>query len=149
MRSWQRHAGVFFLAVAGVVIHQSVWVLRLHEGRQPGSGFMPFGLGVLLAVLAIALIATHRGRDERRVPFWEDRAWVQPLVAVAVTVLFILVFARLGAIASVAIFVTAWLWLVGRKRLRIALATGALTAAAVYLVFDRLLRTPFPRGLLL
>jgi len=36
---------VVFLALAGLVIQQSVWVLRLFDHGQPGSGFMPFGLG--------------------------------------------------------------------------------------------------------
>ena len=38
MKSWQRYAGVFLLAVAAVVIQQSVWVLRLFDHGQPGSG---------------------------------------------------------------------------------------------------------------
>ena len=68
MRFWQRCAGVFFLLLAALVIQQSVWVLRLFDHGQPGSGFMPFGLGVILAVLALSLIATNLGAriEERR-----------------------------------------------------------------------------------
>jgi cell division protein FtsW (lipid II flippase) len=149
VRSWQRRAGYFFLAVAAVVVYQSIWVLRLREGGQPGSGFMPFGLGVLLAALAVALIVANRGADAERAPFWERGAWVQPLLAVAITVVFVVVFEDLGAITSVLVLVTAWLRLVGRKPLRVALLTGVVTAAVVHVVFERLLKTPFPRGLLL
>ncbi|HWI15073.1 MAG TPA: hypothetical protein VNT02_12510, partial [Burkholderiales bacterium] len=78
MKSWQRYAGVFLLAVAALVIQQSVWVLRLFDHGQPGSGFMPFGLGVILGVLALGLIATHLGPDEKQIPFWEPRAWLHP-----------------------------------------------------------------------
>ena len=53
MKSWQRYAGLFFLAVCVVVIQQSVWVLRLTDAGQPGSGYMPFGLGVILAALSL------------------------------------------------------------------------------------------------
>lgn len=148
MNAWQRWCGFFFLAIAAVVIQQSVWVLRLDDHGQPGSGFMPFGLGVLLAVLAIALIVKHRARDAERVRFWARRAWLQPLVAIAITAAFIVVFDDVGAMSSVVVLVTGWVWLVARKRVVVALATGLLTGAAVHLVFDRLLKTPFPRGLL-
>ncbi len=149
MRSWQRWAGVFFLAVAAVVLHQSLAVLHVVEAGQPGSGFMPFALGVLLAVLSVALLFTSRGRDAERSPFWERGAWRTPLVAIAMTVVFIVVFDEVGAITSVALLVAGWLWLVGRKSIPVAIGTGAATAAVVYAVFVRLLQTPFPRGLLL
>jgi cell division protein FtsW (lipid II flippase) len=99
-------------------------------------------------VLALALIVTNRGHDEQRVRFWEPRAWLQPLVGILITGVFIVVFDDIGAITSVAVLVTGWLWLVARKRVIVAVVTGVLTAATVYLVFDYLLKTPFPRGLL-
>src|SRR5512138_779861 len=89
VKSWQRYAGVFFLIVAAVVIQQSVWVLRLFDHGQPGSGFMPFGLGVVLAALAVALILTNLDPREKRIPFWHPRAWLHPLLAVLITVVYI------------------------------------------------------------
>ncbi len=148
MRSWQRLSGAFFLAIAAVVIQQSVWVMRVFDHGQPGSGFMPLGLGIVLGFLALLLIVTNRGRDEERVRFWEGKAWARPLVAVAITVVFIVVFDDIGAITSVAVLVAGWLRLVGRKSVFVAVLTGLLTGAGVYLLFDRLLQAPFPRGIL-
>jgi cell division protein FtsW (lipid II flippase) len=148
LRSWQRLSAVFFLVVAAVVLQQSIFVLRVLDHGQPGSGFMPLGLGIALAVLSAVLFLQNRARDEERVPFWRPRAWVQPLVAVGITAVFIVVFDDIGAITSVAVLVAGWLWLVGRKRFLVAAVTGLLTGAAVYVVFARLLQTPFPRGLL-
>ncbi len=148
MKFWQRCAGVFFLIVAAVVIQQSVWVLRLFDRGQPGSGFMPFGLGLILAALAIALIITNLDRHEKRVPFWQPRAWLHPLLAVLITVVYIIVFDDVGAITSVVVLVTGWLLLVERKSVVVSAGTGLLTGLVVYLVFERLLQTPFPRGIL-
>ena len=92
MKSWQRFSGVFFLVIAAVVIQQSVWVLRLFDHGQPGSGFMPFGLGVILAVLAVMIFVTHMGPDEKRVPFWTPRAWLRPLLAVIIMGTYIVAF---------------------------------------------------------
>lgn len=149
MRSWQRWAGGFFLAVAAVVLYQSVSELHVFEGRQPGSGFMPFVLGVLLALLSSALVLGSRGREVERVPFWKERAWVEPAIAIAMIVAFIVVFDEVGVITSVALLVAGWLRLVGKKSIPVALGTGVATAGVVYLVFVRFLQTPFPRGLLL
>lgn len=148
MRSWQRLCAVFFLGVAAVVVQQSLQVLRVLDHGQPGSGFMPLGLGIALALLAIALLVQNRRRDEARVPFWRKGGWVQPLVAVGIIAVFIVVFDDVGAITSVAVLVAGWLWLVGKKPLPVAAAAGLLAAACVYVLFGRLLQTPFPRGLL-
>jgi putative tricarboxylic transport membrane protein len=148
VKSWQRVAGVFLLVVSGVVIQQSVWVLRLFDRGQPGSGFMPFGLGVILAVLSTLIILTHRGPDEKRTPFWEAKAWLRPLLAIVIMGAYIVAFDDLGAVTSVVILVTAWLLILEKKRVVVAAGTGLLTGLVVYLVFERLLMTPFPRGLL-
>ncbi len=148
MKSWQRYAGVFFLIVAAVVIQQSIWVLRLFDRGQPGSGFMPFGLGVVLAALATALIVTNLDRHEKHVSFWRPRAWLHPLLAVVITAVYIIVFDDIGAITSVIVLVTGWLLVVERKSVVVSAGTGLLTGLVVYLVFERLLQTPFPRGIL-
>jgi hypothetical protein len=148
VKSWQRWAGVFFLLLAAVVIQQSVWVLRLFDHGQPGSGFMPFGLGVALAILALLIILTNRGGDEKQVPFWAPKAWFHPLLAIVITAVYIVVFDDIGAITSVVILVVGWLFFVERKSVVVSVTTGVLTGLAVYLLFDLLLQTPFPRGVL-
>lgn len=148
MKSWQRYTGVFLLAVAALVIQQSIWVLRLFDHGQPGSGFMPFGLGVILAMLAIGLIATNLGPEEKRIPFWEPKAWLRPLLAIVITAAYIVVFDDIGAITSVVVLVAGWLLLVEKKSLLVSASTGLLTGLVVYLLFERFLQTPFPRGVL-
>jgi hypothetical protein len=148
VKSWQRASAIALLIVAGVVIQQSVWVLRLFDHGQPGSGFMPFGLGVILAVLAIMIFVTHMGPDEKRIPFWQPKAWLRPLLAVVIMGAYIIAFDDLGVVSSVVILVTAWLSLLEKKSALVSVGTGIATGLVVYLVFERLLMTPFPQGLL-
>jgi amino acid transporter len=110
---------------------------------------MPFGLGVILGVLSICLIVTGRDREEPRLPFWERKAWLHPLLGVVITAIYIIVFDELGAITSVVILVAGWLLFVERKSVLVSAVTGLLAGAAVYLIFARLLQTPFPSGLLI
>jgi hypothetical protein len=148
VNAWYRYSGVLLLLVSAVVLEQALLVQRISEDGQPGSGFMPFLLGVALAGCSIALIVKHRGGDDGRRSFWEARAWRYPLVAIAITAVFIVVFDDIGAMTSVAVLVTGWLLLVSRKSILVSVVTGVVTAAVVYLVFERFLQTPFPRGLL-
>lgn len=146
MRSWQRIAGVVLLIVSVVVIYQSVYVLRIFDAGQPGSGFMPLGLGLLLAVLSVILVLTNLGADPARQAFWERGGWLRPTLAMAIFIAFALGFDWLGAIADVILLVVAWLLIVERKRVLVAVLTGGLTGAAVYLLFEVALQAPFPRG---
>lgn len=148
MKSWQRVSAIVLLIVSGVVIQQSVWVLRLFDHGQPGSGFMPFGLGIILAVLSIVIFVTHLGPDEKPVPFWTPKAWLRPLLSIIIMGAYIIAFDDLGAVTSVVILVSAWLLLLEKKSILVSVGTGIATGLVVYLVFDRLLMTPFPKGLL-
>jgi len=147
VNAWYRTTGIFFLLVSLVILQQSIWVLRILEDGQPGSGFMPFGLGLALLVLSVLLVVKHRRKDGERQRFWEARAWLQPLLAIAIVAVFIVVFDDIGSMISVAVLVTAWLWLVSKKSILVSAVTGVVTAAVVYAVFERLLQTPFPRGI--
>ena len=62
--------------------------------------------------------------------------------------MYVVVFDDIGAITSVVVLVTGWLLLVERKSVLVSASTGVLTGLVVYLVFERFLQTPFPRGML-
>jgi hypothetical protein len=148
VKSWQRTTGLVLLVVAAVVIYQSLYVLRVFDHGQPGSGFMPFALGVVLAVLAILLILAHLGADGARTPFWAPGGWLRPLLGLLAIAGFAAVFDWLGAVVSVVLLVTAWLLVLERKSVVVAVFTGAATGGVVYLVFEVALQAPFPRGVL-
>ncbi len=147
VNAWYRYSGAFFLLLSLVILQQAIWAQRIFEEGQPGSGFMPFHLGLALLVLSVLLIVKHRRRDSERQRFWEPRAWLQPLLAIGIVAVFIVVFDDIGSMISVAVLVTSWLWLVSKKSIAVSALTGVLTAAVVYVVFERLLQTPFPRGI--
>jgi hypothetical protein len=146
VKSWQRYSGLCLLGIAGVVIYQSYYILRLLDHGQPGSGFMPFGLGVILALLAGMIVLTNLGTDEKPVPFWQPKAWLRPLIAVVIMGAYIFAFDDLGAVTSVVILVSAWLLVLEKKSILVSAGTGVATGLVVYVVFEVLLMTPFPRG---
>ena len=80
--------------------------------------------------------------------FWEGRSWFLPLIAIVITLVFIEVFDDVGAITSVVVLVTGWLWLVEQEAAPHRRAHRRAHRPRVYLLFDKFLKTPFPRGLL-
>jgi hypothetical protein len=149
VKSWQRRTGVALLVVAAIVIQQSVFVLRLFDAGQPGSGFMPFGLGVALAFLSLLLVFSNLGADGAPARFWPPAVWHRPLAALALIAGFAALFNWLGAVVSVVLLVAAWLAALERKSPVIAIVTGVVTGVVVYVLFELALKAPFPRGVLL
>jgi hypothetical protein len=145
VKSWQRIGAIFLVIVAAIVIQQSVYVLRLFDAGQPGSGFMPFGLGVILAVLSVLLLLKNLGRDDGKLAFFGS-GWLRPVLALAIMVGFALGFNWLGAVLSVCLLVALWLLAIEGKGLIVSIVTGIATGAVVYVVFELALQAPFPRG---
>lgn len=148
MKKGQRITGIVLLAVAGLVIQQAIFVLRINDGGQPGSGFLPFGLGIILAALAIALIAVNLGPDAEKSALWAAGAWVRPLLSVLLFAAYALALEKLGYIISVFALVFLWLMVVERKKWLQAVIPGILSAVGVWLIFGLLLNVPLPMGIL-
>lgn len=148
MKKWQRITGIVLLAVAGLVTQQSIFVLRINDGGQPGSGFLPFGLGIILAGLAAALIAVNLGPDAEKRALWGAGAWIRPLLAVLLFAGYAMALEKLGYVISVFALVFLWLMVVERKKWLQAALPGILSAVGVWLIFGVLLNVPLPMGVL-
>lgn len=115
----------------------------------PGSGFLPFWLGVAMAVLAVLLFA---GATRSRVAGdpWLPRGHglVRLAVVLFATALFIALLKVVGMVLGGALFLTALLRFVERYPWRVTLGVAAGTAVLNYLVFTYWLQVPFPVGVL-
>ena len=111
----------------------------------PGSGFLPFWLGVAMAILAFLLVigATRPGApDGRWLP--EGAGLKRLLVVVGTTALFTALLPIVGMILGGALFLTGILRFVERYSWRHTLAITVATAVLNYLVFTYWLQVPFP-----
>jgi putative tricarboxylic transport membrane protein len=115
----------------------------------PGSGFLPFWLGLTMMVLAAALfVRSVRGPAA-------DGAWLPTgpgrrklLAVLGVTAALIAVLKITGMAVGTVLFLVAILRFVEGMRWPSTLAIAVGTAAANYLIFARWLRVPFPEGVL-
>jgi hypothetical protein len=115
----------------------------------PGSAFLPFWLGILMAVLALMLLASAL-REPGAGPEWLPRGEGRKrlLVVLGVTIALVALLKVLGMMLGTALFLIVLLRLIDRSPWPLALSVAALTSGLNYLVFTHWLRVPFPVGVL-
>jgi putative tricarboxylic transport membrane protein len=148
-RGWQVAAWTL-LAICLLFSYES-FQLSLTDTLGPGPGFFPFWLGVLGALLALALLVQlHLSKVDVGAAALEfDRAGVRSVIQVVVAL------AAASAVLEIAGFRVSMLLLLGyllfilgvRSRLAIAIFAAA-GSFGVFHVFFNLLRVPLPMGIL-
>lgn len=146
MRNADRITGILLLAFAvafsaAALKHYAWW----GEGG-PGSAFMPFWLGLVMAALALALLVRRSSTEGGWMPSREGAKRV--IVVLGITVAFVALMQVIGMIAGTALFLAVLVRYLERHPwwLTIAVAVGA--AAVNWLVFVHWLRVPLPMGIL-
>ena len=141
---------VVLLALAGYVIDQA---RRMPPSATfaPGAGFLPFWLGVLLALLAALLIAGALCRSrtpEDRSPFPGKRILGSVAGVLLGLAAYISCMETLGFVVNTLLFVAYLLLVVERARLKLSMLTAVLITACLFVVFQVLLGIPLPKGAL-
>lgn len=138
----------YILLVIGTATAWSSVHLSMGKWRHPGPGFFPFGLAIVLILLALTLIFRHWQKDPTRAPFWPGRTWLRPLLGVGILVFYALFFDRIGFILTTFLFLIIWMWIIERLRWRTILSISIGTTVALYLIFSLFLEVPLPPGFL-
>jgi putative tricarboxylic transport membrane protein len=141
MRSELR-SGLFFFGLSLLVVWESLRV-QLGTFIEPGSGFLPFCIGLALCAFSIVLI--YRG--------WKVREARKPhslRVVLALVSLFIfsLVLDILGFVVATFFLVGILFHLGQPRRWWVLIGMSALVTLVAYVVFGVFLSVYFPRGFL-
>ena len=115
----------------------------------PGSGFLPFWLGVALAILAvILLVGAVRQRDAG--PAWAPRGHgaVRFVVVIVATAAFIVLMPVVGMTLATALFLAVLLKALEGRSWPTTLGVAVGMAAVNWAIFTWWLRVPFPTGFL-
>lgn len=149
MRDADRVAGAALLALAvafaaGALTQHSYW-----GENGPGPAFLPFWLGLVMAVLAALLfVGALRARDPGS-PWLPRGDGLRRLALVlGVTVTLVALLNVVGMVLGAALYVTVLMRFLDRCRWPLTLAVAVGTAAFIFLVFSHWLRVPLPVGVL-
>jgi hypothetical protein len=135
------------LALVAAAVFFAGFAALLPFGRVglPGPGFFPFALGIVLGVLAIALlVGALRSRGETAEPVYLGHRDV--LIAMLAMIGLALAFERADAYVVMGTFAASLLLLVARTTLWRALPAAALGMLAVWLFFGLALGVRLPGG---
>jgi putative tricarboxylic transport membrane protein len=143
-----RWAGVFFFSAAALIAVESLR-LSIDDIHNPGPGFMPFVVGLALAFLSVLCFLlggkeekagepSEKGGHGRKVIFLISAGLVIYLPAMRLT----------GFYAGTFLLLVCLMKLSGEKGYRRAVAVSLATMGITYILFERLLYIPFPKGLL-
>jgi len=115
-----------------------------HDG--PGSAFLPFWLGVVMACLA-ALMLFRSSKEQLAGWMPKDEAGKRVLVVLGVTAAFIALLKVLGMVVGTALFLIVLVRYLGRHRWWVTIAIALAAAGLNWLVFVYWLRVPMPEGM--
>lgn len=142
-----RVVSIAFLILSCLVMIESVR-LKLNTIHNPGPGFMPFFLGLSLAILSILSLLFGNLRKKEPV-FW--KGWQKgqsTLYIFAGLIAYLLLFKVLGFYVDTFLLMVYLIKISGEKGYKKPLFVSLLTMAVTYLLFCKLLFIPFPQGLL-
>ena len=117
----------------------------------PGAGFLPFWLGVAMAILSIILLvnATRQPiQASDRSPFPKGRAVVTSLEAAVALAAFILLLETLGFLVSIALLTAFLLRVVEREGWLTTATVAVANSAGLYVIFQMLLGVSLPKNIL-
>ncbi len=149
MKTADRITAIVML-VFSIIVAVASW--RMPQGAEfgPGVGFLPFWLGVVMAVLsATLLIQTAAGpaRPGPR-PFPASQALLNVGLVLAGLAAYIAVLNLLGFIVSTLFFITFLLGVVEKERWLKSAWVSLVATGALYVVFQILLDVKLPRSVL-
>ena len=142
-------SGLFWLFIG---LGLSVWSLTYETGRltQPGPGYLPLALGIILILLSLILLVGQRKRasGKKKTVFSspDGRGWKKVVYTVLILAVAAFFFEKVGYLITFFVLIVLLMKGVGSQSWKRILLTAILATLGVYIVFVLLLDQPLPRG---
>jgi hypothetical protein len=115
----------------------------------PGPAFLPFWLGLVLAVLAtLLLVGAWRARDPGDSWLPGGEGLRRLALVLGTTIAYVALLNVLGMVVSTVLFLVVLMRVLDRCGWPLTLAVALATAGSIHLVFGRWLKVPLPTGVL-
>ena len=130
----------------------TVWSATYPLGNlaQPGTGFLPLGLGILLLIFSTVLLIRAFKMPaalKERVALLPER-WLRLATTVLVLIACVFLFEKVGYLLIFFVLSLVLPLLAGQITLKRSFMFAVLSAAGVYIIFVWLLKQPLPTGIL-
>ena len=150
MRSPDFISGVFWLCL-GLLL--SLWSTRYQIGNflQPGAGFLPLILGILLILLSLILLGQAKKSSQTpQGPAFSilPGGWKKVVYTVSIMLLATFLFETIGYLLTFFLLLILLMQGAGPQRWRTTLLIAFFSALSIYMIFVLLLKQQLPKGLL-
>ena len=141
-----------FWMIVGLIL--TVWSATYPLGNlaQPGTGFLPLGLGVLLLIFSTGLLVRAfkmaAAKEEKEKVRILPKRWLSLATTVLVLIACVFLFEKVGYLLIFFVIALVLPLLAGQITLKRSLIFAVLSAAGVYIIFVWLLKQPLPTGFL-
>jgi putative tricarboxylic transport membrane protein len=140
-------SGVFWLAIAGFVIWSGL-KLGIGSINDPGSGFVLFFTGLLMAVFSLTIIiAAVKDGGATFASLWVNTRWSKPLAVILCLTAFAIALEPLGFLLSAIPLMLVLLRVIDPVRWPVALPIGVLAPLVVWWVLKKGLLIQLPTGI--
>jgi hypothetical protein len=147
MKKYDLISGSFWL-ICSILIVIGSFHLPLGTMGNPGPGFVPLLVGIMLGVISLAiLIYSFFQRPSGGKTFWPDKKqWPKVVTTVLMILIYTIAFPYLGFFVSTLLLMVFLFKSIGGMKWKASLAGAILTSSCFYLVFKVWLKVQFPGG---
>src|SRR5262245_58315132 len=146
-RTMEIIVALLLLGGCAIVIHDSVRIgFGWREGEGPAPGYFPFWVAVILGISSLVnLINAARGEGADEI-FVSLRPFGRVLAVLIPSLVYVALIQYLGIYVASAIFMFAFMIVVGRENFFKALLVSAFVPVALFLMFEKWFLVPLPKG---
>jgi len=149
MKKFDQFGSCICLGIAALAIWQSS-IIPMGNIRQPGPGFLPFWVGVILALLSAVLwfqaVSRKPAAEPARFLSGEGK-WPYVIAAGIALLIYAFLLEPLGFIISTFLLLIFLFRVIGKKSWRVGVTGAIVVTFFTHLIFKVALKVQLPRGL--
>ena len=149
MKKFDQFGSCICLGIAALAIWQSS-IIPMGNIRQPGPGFLPFWVGVILALLSAVLwfqaVSRKPAAEPARFLSGEGK-WPYVIAAGIALLIYAFLLEPLGFIISTFLLLIFLFRVIGKKSWRVGVTGAIVVTFFTHLIFRVALKVQLPRGL--
>lgn len=146
MKKYDRISCIFWF-LFGVYIIREGYTYHIGTVKEPGPGFFFFWAGWVLAGLSVfTLVKAHFAEEKEFKKIWEAVQWYKPLLILVISIVYIIIFARLGFVLSTFVLMLLLFKFTGSRKWPTSLLGSFLAVFFCWLIFDVGLKCQLPKG---